>query len=334
MYAMGGAPRGSARATALVLVVALGAATAATAIARGDQQAASPPATSAKRQVLGSANGLLYVRKTALLPSAAPYQASAGARCPQGSAVTGGGAYVGGAHAGDTWINSSSPKPPVSSDTPRKGWIAYAYNRSLVDHTLRAYAICNKAGANGLIYVQKTVPLPATGLPDPDPGATATAECPEGSAVTGGGAYVGGPDAYHAWINSSSPEPAGSTDTPKKGWIAYASNRSGASGTDHTLRVYAICNKAGAKRLVYVRRKARLRAGVGSQVHAVATCPQGSAVTGGGAYVTGDASDVWINSSSPEPVGSSAKPKKGWIAYVHNNGLPKQTLYVYAICKK
>jgi len=57
-------------------------------------------------------------------------------------------------------------------------------------------------------------------------------------------------------------------------------------------------------------------------------------VAGGGAYVTGDASDVWINSSSPEPVGSSAMPKKGWTAYVHNNGVPKQTLYVYAICKK
>jgi hypothetical protein len=332
MAADRGPRRGATRVGALVVVAAIG--VAATAIARGDQQAAGPPDTSAKRQHLGSANGLVYVRKTALLPSAAPYQARVIAKCPQGSAVTGGGAYIGGADTGDAWINSSSPEPPVSSKTPKKGWIAYAYNRSPVDHALRAYAICNKAGANGLRYVRKTIPLPATGLPDPNPGATATAECPERSAVMGGGAYVGGPEAFHAWINSSSPEPPVSSKTPKKGWIAYASNRSGTPGTDHVLRVYAICNKAGAKRLVYVRRKASLPAGIGSQVHAVAKCPPGSAVTGGGAYVTGDASDVWINSSSPEPVGSSAAPKKGWMVYVHNNGLPEQTLYVYAICKK
>jgi hypothetical protein len=328
-----GRPRGAAtRLVALLLVVAMG--SAANAIARGGQQPLSPSATSAKRQVLGSANGLVYVRKTKLLPSAAPYQASATAKCPQGSAVTGGGAYIGGADSGDAWINSSSPEPPVGTDKPKKGWLAYAYNRSPADHTLHAYAICDKAGAKGLGYVRKTVPLPATGLPDPDPGVTATAACPEGSAATGGGAYVGGPIAFHAWINSSSPEPAGSTAIPKKGWIAYASNRSGSPGTDHKLRVYAICNKGGSKGLVYVLRKVGVPAGIGSQAHAVAKCPDGSAVAGGGAYVTGDASDVWINSSSPEPVGSSAMPKKGWIVYVHNNGLPKQTLYVYAICKQ
>ena len=56
--------------------------------------------------------------------------------------------------------------------------------------------------------------------------------------VTGGGAFVSG-SSVEAWLNTSSPEPAGGTSaTPEQGWIAFAYNE---GARDETLHVYAIC---------------------------------------------------------------------------------------------
>jgi hypothetical protein len=282
----------------------------------------------AGKSVLGSSHGLTYVGEQATLPNAPPYNAAATAACPKHTAGTGGGAFVSGPTAG-AWLNSSSPEPAGSQATPKKGWIAYAAgsNQQTADQTLNVYAICSDQPSK-LEYVHKAVTVPS----DPPYDASATAACPKHTAVTGGGAFISGA-AGNSWINSSSPEPAASTKaTPNKGWIAYAENT---SITDHNLDVYAICSHRTSK-LKYVHKTATLPASGSFDTSRIAECPKHTAVVGGGAFVSGDSDsfDAWINSSSPEPAGSQATPKKGWIAYAFNNGTTEQTLHVYAICTK
>ena len=180
--------------------------------------------------------------------------------------------------------------------------------------------------SHGLTYVKE-----ATTLPDSDPfAASATADCPKHTAVTGGGAFTSGPT-FGAWLNSSSPEPAGGQADPKKGWIAFANNLD--EPTDESFNVYAICTDKPSK-IKYAHKEVTVPESGSGQAAATAACPKHTAVTGGGAFLSGPASDGWLNSSSPEPAGGQADPKKGWIAYARNIGDTDHTLDVYAICSQ
>ena len=246
------------------------------------------------KSVLGSKKGLTYVQEHVTLPNTAPYQAATFIDCPAKTAIAGGGAFVGGdPRSNGAWLNSSSPEPAGGTQTPKKGWIAYAHNNGGLPQTLTAYGICSDEPKT-LEYVHQQVTLPGNSGQ-----ASALAKCPKHTAVTGGGAFIGGdPDSGGAWINSSSPEPAGGTVAPKKGWIAYA--HSNDKNTDQALHVYAICSHKRSK-LSYVHQQVTLPTTGSSQASALARCPKHTAVIGGGAFISGDPDRATRGSTAHHP---------------------------------
>jgi hypothetical protein len=135
--------------------------------------------------------------------------------------------------------------------------------------------------------------------------ASATATCPSGSVVTGGGFATSGHDMFVKTMNKSG-----------NGWIVYGVNQLGSS---QLLNAYAICfhNSGGTTSQVYKQ----VSAGAGSNGHATVACPAGSVVTGGG-YASNDQFTVYNSSISGN----------GWQVYAHNNSGSSQLLNAYAIC--
>jgi hypothetical protein len=179
------------------------------------------------------AKPLKYVGEAVSLPDGLG-GASAIAKCPRGTSVTGGGTFASGPNDGSVVLSSSSPEPAGGAADPKKGWIGYANNQSGAGQTLDVYAICS-AQKTKLKYVSKTVALGQN-----NSGASGIAKCPKGTSVAGGGAFASGPNNGGIVQSSSSPEPAGGSADPTKGWIAYTA---GGSGSNETLSVYAICMK-------------------------------------------------------------------------------------------
>ncbi len=268
-------------------------------------------------------NSLKYVSKSLPLPDG--FGGAAGiAKCPKGTSVTGGGTFASGPNDGSVVLSSSSPEPAGGAPDPKKGWIGYANNQSGAAQTLDIYAICSKQKSK-LEYVSKTLTLGQGAQ-----GASGIAKCPKGTSVIGGGVFVSGPNNGDIEVTSSSPEPAGGSADPTKGWIAYAYNKSGA---DQTLSIYAICSSQAAK-LKYVSDTETLPSS-NQGAAGIAKCPKGTSVAGGGAFASGpNNGDIVLSSSSPEPAGGTADPKKGWIGYATNHSGSSQTLSIYAICMK
>jgi hypothetical protein len=145
---------------------------------------------------------------------------------------------------------------------------------------------------------QISVPANSTG--------NAAVACPEGSVVTGGG-YAAGSDVF-VYTHSKS----------DNGWRVYAKNNSGSS---QLLNVYAICllGSGGSTSQVL----AQVSTAAGQIGHAVANCPAGSVVTGGGYASRADESLYVYNSS---------RSGNGWEVYAQNTAGSSQPLNAYAIC--
>jgi hypothetical protein len=134
----------------------------------------------------------------------------------------------------------------------------------------------------------------------------AVATCPSNSIVTGGG-YAANNNLYV--YNSS---------RSGNGWQVYAKNNSASS---QLLNAYAIClsNISGTSAQVFDQVSA-----AGSAIgHAVATCPAGSVVTGGGFATSSDKSLFVYNSS---------RSGNGWQVYAKNTKSTSQLVNAYAVC--
>jgi len=132
-----------------------------------------------------------------------------------------------------------------------------------------------------------------------------TAACPSGSIVTGGGFAAGNNMvAYtHSMVGN--------------GWRAYVKNN---SASDQLLNAYAIClsNTGGTTNQYWTQ----VTASAGGIGHAVAICPAGSVVTGGGYASNPDNLQVY----------NSMKNGNGWETYAKNLSGSDQLLNAYAIC--
>jgi hypothetical protein len=136
---------------------------------------------------------------------------------------------------------------------------------------------------------------------------SAAVSCPSGSVVVSGG-YATDYQVlvYTHWKSGN-------------GWRAYAKNNSGSS---KMLAVFANClHTVSAATTTQVGQSAM--APVGDVGHAIAACPAGSVVTGGGWVGKSDGS-LWVYNSS--------KTGNGWQVYARNlSGSPRQ-VSAYAIC--
>jgi hypothetical protein len=147
-------------------------------------------------------------------------------RCPSGTHVTGGGVYG----EGDDRIIASNPLDGKDADhKPDDGWTGTEFAEQDFKH-VTTVAICVKGMRLRYVHADKT--STATGV------LGATARCPAKTAVSGGGAIVGG--GTGVVLHSSQPADVGdSNSTPEDGW--YAETYAFASG--RTITTYAICKR-------------------------------------------------------------------------------------------
>jgi ferredoxin len=210
------------------------------------------------------------------------------ASCPSGSVVTGGG------YAGNTnlFIYNSSQSG--------NGWQVYAKNSSGSSQLLNAYAICLSNSGGSSTQGVKQVSAPGGGI------GNAVASCPAGSIVTGGGYAAQSDKSLYIYNSSQS----------ANGWQVYAKNTSGAS---QLLNAYAICLSATNGTVTQALKQ--VSAAGGGIGDAVATCPSGSLVTGGG--FAGNTNLFFYNTSMKA---------NGWETYARNTSGSSQLLNSYAIC--
>jgi hypothetical protein len=140
--------------------------------------------------------------------------------CPQGSAPLGGGGV---ASSGDTAVNLNSSFPL------KKGWRVDVNNGSGGGDTVTTYAICGVKPKN---YIQVAGTPATNGASSQTP---ASASCPTGTQVFGGGALSGSSSTV---VDLNSSVPSGTAT-----WVAYENNN---SASDASLTAYAVCGKVKA----------------------------------------------------------------------------------------
>ena len=210
--------------------------------------------------------------------------------CPSGSLAVGGGF----AASSSLVVYNSSPRPG--------GWIAYARNNSASSKLLNAYAICLYNTGGSISRVSNSTVVPAGG------NAQATATCPSGSIVTGGG-----------FASNSSSHWVYATLKGGSGWSTWAHNT---SGVDRAINTYAVClsDVSASTSQVFAQSWISGNSSAGGEV----VCPANTLVTGGGYYLgTGL---VAYNSSM------KGSDDSRWNAFARNSTATPRLLNTYATC--
>lgn len=161
-------------------------------------------------------------------------QRSALAKCPAGATVLGGGVTNPGGFD-EAWVNATRPEDGPDGDTKcDDAWIGYVDNGSADELTLTAYAICARGKiVRDVIYRSKAETI----LPRRQ--GFATARCPAGMKVVGGGVFNPG-RWFEGEVNAKRPEDGPDADGARNdAWIGFVDN----FGPLDPLKVttYAIC---------------------------------------------------------------------------------------------
>jgi hypothetical protein len=184
---------------------------------------------------LGTVAGLTYMQSNGLpspLPTP-PATLSARVSCPAGTHVVGGGATPASASPSgndEFWLDGIRPfDGPDADRRPDDGWLGRGFNRFGTSKNFGSYAICFGGTVR---YATGNNSAPGSR------GVTASARCPSGTHVAGGGGALSG-FAQQGYLNASYPFDDGDPGTvADDGWRARAFNRSGAR---KRLNVYATC---------------------------------------------------------------------------------------------
>lgn len=147
----------------------------------------------------------------------------------------------------------------------------------------------------------------------------ASAACPTGTVVMGGGAFASS-SSVGANINSSYPLTDGSA------WNAYEGNTTGSADT---LTAYAICAKQPR---FYAIVDNSTDNPAETQTFVSVACPAKYKVLGVGAV--GTSSDTAVNLNSVSPYKSTHPTRYNTGAYVNNAGTGDDTAYAFAVCGK
>jgi hypothetical protein len=210
------------------------------------------------------------------------------AACPAGTVVTGGGFSV----SNDVLIYTQAMNG--------NGWTAVAKNNAGVDRTLRVYAECLTYPGAGSHQVESNTTVNA------GTHGSATASCPAGSVVTGGG-FTSSPDGsmwvYASWQNGN-------------GWQASEKNTGGAAKLFH---VYAVCLSGTPLASAKTTATGNIPAGGNAAVQVA--CPAGKVATGGGWGLSDDELPYFSGFSSGY-----------WRVYAHNTSGSLRSLLTAVTC--
>jgi hypothetical protein len=186
------------------------------------------------------------------------------------------------------------------------GWRADVNNASGADTTFDVYAVCAKAPRYYQVVESSPIANPAFGE------ANATAACPVGTKVLGGGAYSESGDTA-VDINTTIPQ--------SNAWRVDMNNGSAFSTA---YEVYAVCaHKPGG---YIVQTGSQVAAPAGQQTLANVTCPAPTVPLGGGVYSSSSSTLVNVNTTIP------STPINGWETYVNNASPSAATITASVIC--
>jgi hypothetical protein len=245
------------------------------------------------------------------------------AQCAEGDAVTGGGGLIG---ASATYVRLTRTVPfhiGPTAGKPREAWAAGAENMGDSPAAFSAFAICRKAGADGLAYRSSSKPIAGGEVK------TVKARCPSGSAVLGGGGEMVDTLA-DIFFDQSRPFDGGDKNSrPDDGWQVRAFSSVG----DYTLKAHAICTSKGISHLHYRSHTRPDITGPGTG-DALAECHDDEVAVGGGASMTGVGSG-WIGFTLPfaSKADSNQIPEDGWEAAFYVVSQAGSDLTAYATCK-
>jgi hypothetical protein len=183
-----------------------------------------------------------------------------------------------------------------------------------------AAARTNLGTVGGLTYTFED----SASVAPPDGGSQFT-DCPDGKHIVGGGAEIGG-NAGESRLNTTFPfDDDDGNSVPDDGWASHFWNDAGVS---KSVDIVAVCRKGSFK---YRSSAHRVMAGHARALKA--KCPDGTHVSGGGVYVDGAISDVFVNSSYPyDGPDANEAPDDGWKGRDYNQSVTPHMMTVYAIC--
>jgi hypothetical protein len=291
------------------------------------------------------------VAATTAGPNAAMTEGDVGAACP-GRVVSGGGARMdqsvlsNGVHLVGSFPTADAVGQSANGDLSPTAWLAAGGigGQAASAVSTWSYAICvDAAPASTQVVVASTAGPSGTFT-----GVLATATCPPGLRLLSGGARttpgtVGSLKPSGSFPSDASGAPILSGANPTS-WTAVGLN-GGAGDASNTTYAFAICATAGDANPTITVQNARVAGPTAASSGAVATttCPAGTALVGGGAYISdhfalaGSQGDHLTGSFPSDPGGTpvTAGAASSWTASSHTGGTASGALTdtnVWALC--
>jgi hypothetical protein len=259
---------------------------------------------------LGASHGLAYRSATNDNTGGSAYGI---ATCPATQDVTGGGAGISGDPSTAWIIDSARNSPPLAGIGPRRAWAGGGWNNAGAVRNVSTVAICGRRDA--LRPRTETLGTTVEGMKF-----AGSVKCPHGTSVTGGGLLSEG-NADEILVSAPLDGPD-SNRVPDDGWRAKII----ASQDLRNVTFHAICTDEFD--LAY----RTTRQAVTGFATDGAACPTASAVTGGGASISGGAGAHLASLQPVDQADAGSVPDDGWRAQASVGPSPR-TFKTYAICK-
>lgn len=239
--------------------------------------------------------------------------------CPSGMNVVGGGVGVIREGSGDFGTVVRESTAGTIGGGAFDVWAVSVANLSGSSHTLRVEAICVDLGG-GLEVISNDVAVAAGGYE------RATAICPAGSRVLGGGAAVIGEGSgdHGTILRESGPGTIGGGAQDL--WLVGISNTSGSA---HTVRIKAICSDPLPGYEVVSTTETL---GSGGFVRTGVECDVDHRVMGGGVIVPGGSTGTVIRESNPGMITGTSGDQENWVLAISNGAGSSHDVVISAVC--